>query len=155
MRWWIIGILSLMLAACGTVAQNTPMAAPTVTLIPTAVPPTKESTQESASSTDNLVGDPVEGEQLFKTFQPAAGIACSTCHRVDSDDRLVGPGLLHVADRAKTRVAGEDQVTYIHTSIVDPKAYIVDGYMDIMPKNWGQVFTEEQVNDLIAYLLSL
>jgi hypothetical protein len=38
---------------------------------------------------------------------------------------------------------------------VKPSAYVVDGYPDIMPKNWGTVFTEDQLNDLMAYLLTL
>ncbi len=99
--------------------------------------------------------DPASGKQLFNTFQPAAGIACSTCHRVDSEERLVGPGLLNVGQRAATRVPGLSAVEYLHQSIVSPGAYVVEGYAGLMPKNWGQVFSENQINDLIAYLLTL
>jgi cytochrome c len=60
-----------------------------------------------------------------------------------------------VGIRAQTRVPGQSVSQYLHTSIVDPDAYIVDGYPDLMPKNWGKVFTEAQVNDLVAYLISL
>jgi hypothetical protein len=101
------------------------------------------------------VGDAAEGERLFNTFQPRAGIACSTCHRTDSDARLIGPGLRNVSVRAQTRVAGQSAGQYLHTSIIDPRAYIVEGYPDLMPKNWGSVFTETQLNDIVAYLFSL
>ncbi len=99
--------------------------------------------------------DPVSGKQLFNAFQPAAGIACATCHRVDSEERLVGPGLLNVGIRARTRIAGLSAVEYLHQSIVSPSAYVVEGYADLMPKNWGKVFSEKQIDDLIAYLLTL
>ena len=101
------------------------------------------------------VGDPVAGEPLFTAFQPSAGIACSTCHKVDSEQRLVGPGLLHIAERARTRSTTQTAADYIRTSIVDPSALVVDGYADIMPKNWGQIFSEAELNDLIAYLMTL
>jgi mono/diheme cytochrome c family protein len=95
------------------------------------------------------------GKQLFNTFQPAAGMACATCHRVDSEERLVGPGLLNVGKRAQTRIPGMSAIEYLHQSIVRPSAYIVEGYSDLMPKNWGQVFSKAQIDDLIAYLLTL
>lgn len=99
--------------------------------------------------------DAANGQRLFNTFQPAAGIACSTCHRVDSEERLVGPGLLNVGTRAATRVKGQSAIAYLHDSIVNPSAYVVEGYADIMPKTWGKVFTEAQIDDIISYLLTL
>jgi mono/diheme cytochrome c family protein len=103
----------------------------------------------------SLSGDLVNGGRLFSTFQPAAGIACSTCHRIDSQERLVGPGLLNVERQAEARVKGMDAVAYLRESIVNPGAYVVAGYADIMPKSWTRVFSEKQIDDLIAYLLTL
>ncbi|MCA9911483.1 MAG: hypothetical protein KC519_22670, partial [Anaerolineae bacterium] len=51
---------------------------------------------ETALDRALAVGDPVRGEQLFNTLQPAVGFACATCHRVDTTERLIGPGLLGV-----------------------------------------------------------
>jgi mono/diheme cytochrome c family protein len=99
--------------------------------------------------------DPANGNKLFNTFQPAVGIACATCHRVDSEERLVGPGLFNVGKRAETRIAGMGAVAYLRQSIVSPSAYIVAGYTDIMAKNWGRVLSEKQIDDLVAYLLTL
>ncbi len=96
------------------------------------------------------------GAQLFTTFQQATGFACSTCHRADSEQRLIGPGLLNVGVRAQNRVAEQDAVTYLYTSIVQPDAYIVDGFSaDLMPENWAQVYSEADLYDIIAYLLTL
>ena len=77
-------------------------------------------------------------------------------HRADSEDRLVGPGLLNVAARAAVRVDGLSAVAYIRTSIVNPNIYIVEGFPDgLMPQNWAEIYSEEQINDLIAYLLTV
>ncbi|MBX3063766.1 MAG: c-type cytochrome [Anaerolineae bacterium] len=100
-------------------------------------------------------GDPVHGAQLFKTFNPKAGIACASCHMVNKDDRLVGPGLMTIGTRAGTRVAGLTAAQYIRQSIVDPTAYVVDGYQPIMPKTFGKAFSDLELNDLVAYLLTL
>ncbi|MBI5667218.1 MAG: cytochrome c [Chloroflexi bacterium] len=155
-------LLALVLVtACGTLAQpavNQPLA---VTPLPVngtlqATPaPDVVSADSAPPATAVLPGDPAEGERLFTTVHPVAGAACSTCHRADSEQRLVGPGLLNIGARAAQRVPGESALDYIRTSIVKPSAYVVDGYPDIMPKNWGKVFSDDELNDLIAYLLTL
>ena len=99
--------------------------------------------------------DPARGAVLFETFQPEAGSTCSVCHRADSDERLIGPGLKTIGTRATDRVVGMSAAEYIYESIVDPDSYIVDGYPDIMPRTWHRAFTEDELYDLIAYLMSL
>lgn len=153
--------LFLLLTACGTVATPSRPVAVAVTALPiTAATATSQPTtinSDTASTTDNapLPGDPMAGDKLFHTVQPITGMACSTCHNTDSDRRLVGPGLLDIGARAASRVEGVNATEYIHTSIVNPSAHVVEGYQDIMPKNWGKAFTEDQLNDLLAYLLTL
>src|SRR5262249_52101262 len=80
----------------------------------------------AAATSDTLPpsADPANGKVLFNTFQPAAGIACATCHRADSELRLVGPGLLNVGIRAQRRVSGLSAVAYLRQSIVQPSAYV-------------------------------
>lgn len=153
----------VLLTACGTAAMPARSVAVAVTALPiteatptaTSLPaePTASSVSDTADT--SLPGDPAEGDKLFHTVQPAAGMACSTCHNTDTEKRLIGPGLLNIGTRAASRVEGMSAIDYIHTSIVKPSAYVVDGYPDIMPKNWGKVFTEDQLNDLMAYLLTL
>ncbi|MBZ0303370.1 MAG: cytochrome c [Anaerolineae bacterium] len=116
---------------------------------------------EAAAATDEATavvvsGDPARGEALFHTFEAEANFACSTCHRTDSEEQLIGPGLKGIGQRAATRVPGETAIEYIHTSIVDPSAFVVPNYPDnLMPKVFGDIFTEDQINDLIAYLMTL
>jgi mono/diheme cytochrome c family protein len=130
---------------------------PTATLMPptaTSIPPTVAAVVTSAQAA--LPGDPQNGQQLFNELQPQAGFACATCHRVDSEERLIGPGLLNVSDRASLRVPGVDAETYIHTSIVEPGAFVVETFPDmLMPRMYSQIFSEQQINDLVSYLLSL
>lgn len=102
------------------------------------------------------IGDPEHGEILFNTFQADAGFMCATCHHVDTEDRLVGPGLLNVATRAETRVEGQNALDYLFESIVDPDAYVVEGFpAELMPDNWGEIYSEDEIYDIVAYLLTL
>lgn len=147
-------------------------ATPLPTILPTAttVPPTTAPTTEpptatvappteapaAANAAAAPEGDPANGQVLFNEMQAAAGFACSTCHFTNQETQLIGPGLLNISTRAETRVPGESAYDYLHTSIVDPSAYVVEGFPDnLMPKIYGEIFTEEQINDLIAYLYTL
>ena len=45
---------------------------------------------------------------------------------------------------------------YIHTSITQPGAFVVEGFQDgVMPLNFGETLSEQDINDLVAYLLTL
>lgn len=142
-----IALFVIVMALCGMVAsaQNTERV----------TPPPAVKVVTPAAVEETLPGDAEAGEVLFTTFQPAAGIACSTCHRIDTDERLIGPGLLHVGERAITRIEDYTAADYIRESILEPGAYIVEGYPDIMPKNFSAAFTEDEINDLTAFLLTL
>lgn len=119
------------------------------TEVAAAVPP-------AADAPAQPVGDPARGQTLFTTFQAEANFACNTCHLVDSEAQLIGPGLKGVGQRAGQRVAGTNAVEYLHDSIINPSAFVVPNYPDnLMPHVYGNIFTEEQINDLIAYLMSL
>lgn len=163
MRAAVIVFMLAALALAGCVSAYIPSPTPRPTRTAEGVPVshtvespiTDKPAPTPASDSGSLPGNPVEGERLFREFQPAAGIACATCHRTDSDDRLIGPGLLSVGIRAQNRQEGLSAADYVYLSIVDPSAYVVAGYTDLMPKNWGQVFTEQQLKDIVAYLLAL
>jgi mono/diheme cytochrome c family protein len=152
---------------------------PSATPVPPTAAPTEEVTEEAgmdaahvegaqpseadtaAIAAAEAAGDPAAGQQLFTTMVAEAGFMCSTCHSTTPDQqRLIGPGLYNVREHGlvDAHMEGQDLITYLHTSIVDPQAHIVPGdppYPPIMPTVYGQVFTEQQISDIIAYLLSL
>jgi cytochrome c oxidase subunit 2 len=87
-----------------------------------------------------------------KVFQ-ASG--CSSCHLADGTG--LGPSLLGVYGRPVKLTTGETVTAddaYVRESILVPNAKIVFGYKSIMPSFRGQL-TEEQLNNLIAYIRSL
>jgi mono/diheme cytochrome c family protein len=160
MRKFALLIPVFLLVACGRgeVVQPT---TPTVFVPPRAATATAEA-QRAAEATPTseqaatVEGDASAGEALFNEFQQAASFACVTCHNPDNEERLVGPGLQNIGDRAATRVEGQDAVTYMRNSILHPNDYLVESYPEgLMPQVYGDIFTDEQINDLIAYLLTL
>lgn len=102
--------------------------------------------QAGAATSDPAVA---RGRALFNG-------TCASCHATTDDDVILGPSLAGIAERAGTRVAGMDGETYIHESIVDPRAYTVEGYPDnMMPINYAQVFAPEDIDAIVAYLYTL
>lgn len=93
-------------------------------------------------------GDPVSGEGLF------ASLGCAACHSLEPDTVVVGPSLYGVADRAATRIDGYDAQQYLHESIVLSKSYVVEGFPDAMPADFGERMDAQQLADLIAFLLT-
>ena len=83
-------------------------------------------------------GDADRGRTAF------ASEGCSSCHSTGSK-RVVGPGLGGISQR------GDE--AYIRESIVNARAFIVDGYPSVMPDY--SKFSDQKVFDLIAYLVTL
>ena len=112
--------------------------------------------QAGSTSTEPPIGNAAEGEKLFQ--QPTIGSApsCSVCHSIEPDQVIVGPSLAGVANRAGSRVKGQTAQVYLRTSILDPNAYIVDGFTSgTMYQHYKDALSDQQVNDLVAYLLTL
>ncbi|MEZ4668483.1 MAG: PQQ-dependent sugar dehydrogenase [Anaerolineae bacterium] len=94
------------------------------------------------------------GETLFRTGANGAP-ACITCHQLDGSVG-VGPSLLNIGVIGGSRVAGLDAEAYARQSILQPNAYVVDGFLPgVMYQNYADQLTTEQVDELVAYVLSL
>lgn len=138
-----------------TPTTEPPTATPTSEPATATLEPTVEATEETAAA-GAPSGDAANGEVLFNTFYEQTNFACATCHYVDQETQLIGPGLLNISVRGETRVEGESALEYIHNSIVNPSAYVVEGYPDgLMPQVYAEIFTEEEISDIIAYLFTL
>ncbi|HEY8555388.1 MAG TPA: c-type cytochrome [Burkholderiales bacterium] len=104
------------------------------------------------------------GEALFRSVTPA----CNACHSIAPGVNLAGPTLAGIAARAEQIVASpeyrgkaKDAAGYIRESIVAPSAHLVPGPMysangvSFMPATYGETLKPEQIDDLVAYLVTL
>ena len=121
----------LALVGCVEETEN-PFA--TTTPVPTVDASAPEVSEPAASGPDIA-----NGESKFK------GLGCSACHKTDSG-KLVGPGLAGIS------AMGDD---YIRTSIIDPAAVVAEGFSDLMPKTFGDMLKDSELDDLVAYLNTL
>ncbi|MCA0458878.1 MAG: c-type cytochrome [Chloroflexi bacterium] len=151
-------------ATATLVPTEIPTDAPTATPVPATatLEPTAEPTATDVPATAttapvaSAAGDPVKGQEHFETIRAEVNFACITCHFANTENQLIGPGLLNIGTRAETQVAGQSAYDYIHTSIVNPSAFVVPGFPDqLMPQTYGELWTEEEINDIIAYLMTL
>jgi len=100
-------------------------------------------------------GNAAQGKALFQAGTLQA-TACSACHVVDNSPAEQGPSLVGVATRAESGWSGHSATDYLFRAIVYPNAHIVSGYSGgLMPSNYGQSLNGQQIQDLIAYLLTL
>jgi mono/diheme cytochrome c family protein len=146
-------------------ATFTPTPGPTAT--PTTVPTepptaTPEPPTETPAPTVNPLfiyvgtGDVENGAVLFQQLRQEVNFACSTCHYVDNNERLIGPGLLNVVQHAIDHGTGQTPQEYIYESIVNPNAYVVADYPEgLMPQVYADLWTEQELQDLVAYVMTL
>ena len=127
---------------------------PTASHPPTAVPSDDDGETPSnggVPTTPPSDGGPdtSAGQQVF------AGGACVACHTIEGiSSASIGPELTHVGAVAGTRVAGLSAEDYIRQSVLDPSAFVVEGFtVGVMPP----VLVPEgsDLDNLVAFLLSL
>ncbi|MDX1378223.1 MAG: cytochrome c [Anaerolineales bacterium] len=87
--------------------------------------------------------------------QAVFNLRCAQCHATVPDTIVIGPSLYGIATRAETRVEGYDAEAYLERSILVPDFYIVEGFTDTMPTNFGRELTSEELSALVSYLMTL
>ncbi len=80
---------------------------------------------------------------------------CGACHSTTPDTVIVGPSLAGIASHADSRVEGQDAYTYLLTSVMQPEAYLVEGFENLMPASLSKQLTGEELDAVIAYLQTL
>jgi mono/diheme cytochrome c family protein len=106
---------------------------------------TGTTTGETGTTTGEAQGDPQAGEQIFTSV---ADPACATCHTLQAAGAsgTLGPNL--------DEVLADKDAAFIHESILDPNAEIATGFQaGLMPQDYGEKLTEQQLNDLVAFLV--
>lgn len=122
-------------------------------MVSTGVPPTPEATAELAADTymDTVTA-------LLKDANPENGAAlveqynCIACHRLGANK--IAPPFVGIAARAALRKPPLTAAAYIYESIVNPTAYVMEGFSPAMPQNFRQRLSDRELGDIIAYLLS-
>jgi cytochrome c oxidase subunit 2 len=105
-------------------------------------------TRQTAGGGGSAAAGPPNGKQLFTAGDADTGAtACGSCHTLADagTTATTGPDL----DKG---LKGKDPA-FIKQSILQPSAEITPGYQDgIMPNNFGDTLSPEQVDALVQYL---
>jgi mono/diheme cytochrome c family protein len=158
-----------------------PRGTPTITLIPPT--PTPLPPSDTPAPTPTKAPDAANGKVLFNSHARGDETlpTCASCHAVtevapEEIANLQGPSLWSNPDspdpigiRAGKREAdkGVSAIQYLRESIIAPNEYLVPnsaipnkapyaiGPQSIMFQTYAQVLTEDEINDLVAYLLTI
>ena len=134
MRKVLLLFMPIMLAAC--------------TFDPTAFLPVPSSTQT------HMAGDVARGESIFRHGTGEAP-PCLTCHALTNSAFGLGPKMVGIHERAGSRVEGLSAEAYLQQSIREPSAFVVPGYRDIMYPQYAEKLSEQDMADLLAFLMTL
>jgi cytochrome c553 len=100
------------------------------------------------------------GKQLFNgetQFANGSLPACNSCHAdIVEGESPLGPNLSNIGNRAATTLEGQSAEAYLRASLLEPDAYLAPGYQEgIMYREYPEVLSQQDVNDLLAYMLTL
>ncbi len=130
-----------------------------VDTVPILPPPVGTDTESILKEITKPMGDAARGDQLYHG-QVVSGfgsiLACIGCHQ-DSVDGIgpmtEGTYTRVINERLKqSQFIGYTAEKYLIESIVLPGNHIVDGYVNAMQMNFGEILTTQDLADLIAYL---
>ena len=100
-----------------------------------------------AQPVPTLTPEQQQGQTVFN-------LRCAQCHATVPDTIVIGPSLNGIATRAATRVEGYSAEEYIERSILIPDFYVVEGFADTMPTNFGKELTSEELSALVSYVMT-
>jgi len=103
-------------------------------------------------------GAAAAGEELFNQSVIDSTPGCVTCHSLEPGEVIVGPSLAGFAEEAEEEGAEEGMTAeeFARQSIVEPDAVVMGDFNEgVMPGNYDEVLTQEQLDNLVAFLLSL
>ena len=150
---------AMMAAGCGTYAASNSTSVPheqaTVTQLPTLRPAatTPPPATPTPLSVEGTTGDASVGESIFHDGKGSAA-ACINCHAAEPGPFALGPVMTGISERAGSRIEGMTAEEYLHQSIVHPGEFLVPGFRPVMPPTYGENLTEQDIADIIAYLMT-
>jgi mono/diheme cytochrome c family protein len=170
-----LNLLVILLAGCGVSASTPVSEAPavtaaleqaTTTLTPESATPTPEPPTPTPepppvtggeSTIDPMeIGDPERGREIFENggekYIDIPQQRCIRCHSLDGSEGY-GPSLQGISKWAGDRVPELSAFEYLQQSILDPDAYVVEGFKH-MGRIHSVLLNEEEINDLVAFMLT-
>jgi nitric oxide reductase subunit C len=107
-------------------------------------------------------GSTPRGRALFSQATIRGTSGCVQCHSLARYKVIVGPSLWGVATRAGRIVQSPDYPgaattaeQYLRESITRPDAHVTSGFAHSVMPDWLTVLDEQQIQDLVAYLMTL
>ncbi len=160
-------LLALGLAACGS--QGAPdFAKEEHTPIPTVPPATMPSMAEAAQTAEAAApaqteeaAQPAQGEGAAEevTVEVVAPLfqkgGCGSCHVIEGIEGAMGtlgPDLCVTGEAVQK---GEKTIEDVIQDIVDPNAVVAEGYSPVMPTNFGDLYSQEELELMARYLATL
>ena len=86
------------------------------------------------------------GAELLVTYQ------CVNCHISGLSN--IAPPFEGIGERAAERRPPLTAAEYLYESITRPLAYVVPDYAPAMPQNFDERLTDQEMGDMIVYLLT-
>lgn len=111
---------------------------------------TEDISEDTYAATAQLLltgADPARGAELVEEK------GCNACHAGPNAGRLAPPHA-EVAAFAAERRPPLTAPAYVYEAIVFPGEFVVDGYQNNMPRVYAEQLTDEELGDIIAYLLT-
>jgi len=161
------------IASTQTEIASQPTVEPTIEPTEVVATDTDEAAEDTADTETNTSSDALSEEEALAAAVANADIAngellftaltvpaCNTCHLADTEAMLVGPGQYNIYSRTVENIENgvidaPGPYTYIYESIINPGDYVVEGFANAMPDAYEALLTEQQLYDLVAYLVSL
>ena len=103
------------------------------------------------------IGNIERGREIFETGGGVTTLVCANCHSLDGSilkEDNPAPSLQGIAVLASERVAGLSTVEYLEQSILDPGAFVVEGFKATMDSSYKYLLAEDDINALVAFLLT-
>jgi cytochrome c2 len=103
-------------------------------------------------------GNASEGQKIFNSLSVGSEPGCVTCHSLEPGKVVVGPSLAGIATDAEGDAAerGISTEAMLKIMITDPNDEVVEGFLaDTMPQDFGSELSKQQLDDLIAFLMTL
>jgi len=111
-----------------------------------------------------IASEQLDQETIDLAIESMIRTGCNSCHFTtglpEADSAMLGPDQTNLGAIAGTRREGYTAEEYLREAILEPSAFIVEECplgpcLQVMPENYGEQLSEEEIDAIVAYLLSL